>query len=215
MTSHDLKAPLITIQGFADLLKKKHRDELSEEAMHYVETIISGAEDLNTLVTDLLTLSKAGLGKRKVASIALSEVIRSSLQSLHTIVTDNEAEFSVSDDLPVVSYDPTQLREVFTNLLANTVKYSKPNEKPKITIGWEEKPNENIVWVKDNGIGIEPKYLNNIFQPFERIARDQKGTGLGLSIAKRIVERHGGLIWVDSQFGSGSTFYFTIPKEVI
>jgi len=212
--SHDLKAPLVTIQGFANLLIMKHGDKLNETAVHYIDIIISGVKDLNMLVTDLLALSRAKRTKWKVKNVNLSDVIKSSLKSLHAIVTEKEAKVSIPKELPTVSYDPTQLNEVFTNLLVNAIKYSKPNQKPNIEIEWGENKNENIISVKDNGKGIEEKYLDRIFEPFERIAQDQKGTGIGLSIVKNIVERHGGRIWVESKFGEGSTFYFTIPKEV-
>ncbi len=214
MTSHDMKAPLVTIQGFADLLKRKHSKELSKDAMHYVDTIISGASDMNNLVTDLLMYSRAEKRKLKLAKVAVSDVIQSSIRSLKAIVDNIGATVLVPDDLPVLSYDSTHLKEVFNNLLVNALEYSKPKKKPKIEIGWKETKDEDIIWIKDNGVGIKEEHWDKIFKPFERIARDKKGSGLGLSIVKKIVERHEGRIWVESKFGEGSTFHFTIPKEV-
>jgi PAS domain S-box-containing protein len=214
VASHDLKAPLVTIQGFADLLKKKYKDRLEPGAEHYVDNIISGAENLRKLVHDLLALSRAGRIKPMVAQVELTNVIRSSLESLMAIKDERKAEISVPEELPVVQYDPTHLEEVFTNLLSNAIMYSKPDSSSKIEIGWKETKEEFFIWIRDNGRGIEEQNWNKIFKPFERIAKDQKGTGIGLSIVKKIVERHGGRIWVESEFGEGSAFYFTIPKEV-
>ena len=214
MTSHDLKAPLVTIQGFAGLLKKKYGKELSEGAMHYVDIIISGAEDLSHLVTDLLALSRAGRGKGEVESVAFAKAVQSSLRSLQGMIDEKEVDVSVPDDLPVMPYNPTQLKEVFTNLLSNAIKYSKPGKKSKIEVGWKENAEDNLIWVKDNGIGIDERHKDKIFEAFERITKDQKGTGIGLSIVKKIIELHGGRVWVESKFGEGSKFNFTVPKEV-
>jgi PAS domain S-box-containing protein len=211
--SHDLKAPLVTIQGFANLLKKKYGNDLDEKALHYVDTIISGSEDLSSLVTDLLALSKAGRVERKLVNVNLQELFRSSLGSLQAMVEENGVDVSMPEKLPEVIYDSTLLKQVLTNLLANAMKYSRPKVKPRIEIGWKEGPDENVLWIKDNGVGIEEKFLDKIFQPFERIARDKTGTGIGLSIVKKIIERHGGRIWVESKIGKGSKFNFTIPKE--
>jgi len=214
MISHDLKAPLVTIQGFGALLKRKYGNELDEGAMHYVDTIISGAQDLNTLVTDILALSRARRGAHKKANVSLLDVVHSCIRSLQSIIETKGAVVVVPKELPGVLYNPTQLQEVLTNLISNALNYSKPDEKPKIELGCKSAEKEDIIWITDNGIGIEEINLDKIFKPFERIARDQKGTGIGLSIVKSIIEKHGGRIWIESKFGEGSTFYFTVPKEV-
>jgi len=212
MMSHDLKTPLLNIQGFASLMKKKHGDELDEKTKHYIDTVISGARYLDTLLNDILALSRAGLSKLKSERIELLETVHLSLKSLQTSIAEKGAEVLFPNELPVVYYDPTGLREVFINLLSNALEYSKQGGKPIIEISWNENMNENVILVKDNGIGIEEKYLDKIFQPFERLSSDENGTGLGLSITKKIVERHGGRIWAESKSGEGSAFYFTIPK---
>jgi len=212
MMSHDLRTPLLNIQGFASLLKKKHGDELSETTRHYIDTVISGAKYLDTLLNDVLTLSRAGLSKLKLERIELLSAIQSCLHSLQTSIVEKKAEVLVPNKLPAVDYDPTCLKEVLTSILSNALQYSKKDRKPKIELRWEENRNENIISIKDNGVGINKKYLEKVFRAFERLSTDENGTGLGLSITKKIIERHGGRIWAKSKFGEGSTFYFTIPK---
>jgi two-component system phosphate regulon sensor histidine kinase PhoR len=130
------------------------------------------------------------------------------------IVDESKADIKVHDDIANIDFDPTQLRQVISNLLCNAIKYSAPERKPKIEIGGRLEENDAIIWVQDNGMGISEENQKKIFQPFFRVKRDKEGTGVGLSIVKKIIEKNGGKLWVESNPGNGSTFFFTIPKEV-
>jgi PAS domain S-box-containing protein len=213
MISHDLRAPLVTIQGFADLLKTKYGEELNDEANHYLDRINAGAENMKALAADILEFSRVGREEIVKERIALGTLVSSSIGALQDSIDAIGATVVMPREPPEVSCDPAQMNVAFTNLLDNALKYSSPDREPKIEVHWDETAEEVIVWIKDNGLGIEEKHWTRIFKPFERVAKDGKGTGIGLSIVKRIIEKHNGRIWVESRFGEGSTFYFTIPKR--
>jgi PAS domain S-box-containing protein len=213
MISHDLRTPLVTIQGFTSLLKNKYGNELNEEARHYLERISAGAENMKALATDILEFSKVGREDIVMEDVALKTLVSSGIESLRDSIENKGAKVMVPRKLPTVHCDSEQMKVVFTNLLDNALKYASPDRSPRIEISWEATAEEAIIWVKDNGLGIEEKHWTMIFKPFERVEKDEKGTGIGLSIVKRIIERHDGRIWVESRFGEGSTFYFTIPKR--
>lgn len=213
IVSHDLKAPLITIQGFADLLKRKYDDQLDERAVHYLDNMVNAANDLNFLITDLLEFSRVGRKEFKKEKVSLLEAVNRSLFSLQGMVNETHAKIAVAPDLPEIMYDPVRLGQVLNNLISNAIKYSSSKSPPKIELGWSKEKKEIRFWVKDNGIGISSDNINKVFKPFTRVSGDKRGTGIGLSIVKTIIERHGGKIWVDSQMNKGSTFYLTIPKE--
>ena len=165
------------------------------------------------LIKDLLTYSQVGAKGKTLTPINCSVTLEQALHNLHSAIEESEAEV-IYDLLPTVKGDPSQLTSLFQNLIGNAIKF-RGEKKPKIHISAEQKGAEWIFSVRDNGIGIDPKYAERIFLIFQRLhtREEYEGTGIGLSVCKKIVERHGGRIWAESEPGKGSTFYFTIPDR--
>jgi signal transduction histidine kinase len=210
VTSHDLKEPLQTVSVYAGLLDRHHRGDLDETGRHYLQTIIGGTERMRTLIRDLLEYSRLGHGQLEPERVETDPLVGRALDNLAATIGEKDATVT-ADRLPAVDGDPKQLAQVFQNLLSNALKFSD-QAAPQVHVGATR---ENGAWrfsVSDNGIGIEPAQAERIFQPFARVGGgDYDGTGIGLAIVHKIVERHGGQIWVDSEPGAGSTFYFTVP----
>ncbi len=213
VASHDLQEPLRAVGGFMGLLKNQYYDKLDDQAREYIDFSVDGAERMQSLIEGLLTFSRVGTRGGEFASVNLQDALDGALANLKALVAESNAVVE-SDPLPVVNADPLQMAQLFQNLVANAIKFhgSRP---PKVHIGAQRKERAWEMHVRDNGIGIEPQYFERIFMIFQRLhTRTQyKGTGIGLSVCKKIVERHGGKIWVESAPGEGSTFYFTIPDK--
>ena len=174
--------------------------------------MVGGVTRMHTLLNDMLAYSRVTESKdRPLVPANLDAVVQSALMNLTLTIKENHAEISQGEPLPVVPGDEIQLTQVFQNLIGNAIKY-KSDAPPKIEIAAEETPDEWIISVADNGIGIDPQYSERIFGIFKRLhGRELPGTGMGLAICKRIVERHNGRIWVESQPGGGSKFSFSLP----
>ncbi len=210
--SHDLKAPLVTIQGFSELLGTQYADQLDAKAKHYLDRINQGSENLARLVSDLLELSRAGRKNREFEKHDFNEILSISIHGLEGKINEKLVEFEYQHDFPEVYCDDIRLSQVMSNLIGNAINYMGEQEKPKIILGWNQQGNMYEFWVKDNGIGIHEEDIGRIFNIFERAAESSaEGTGIGLSIVKKIIQIHGGNIQVESEFGKGSTFIFTIP----
>ncbi len=210
--SHDLKAPLVTIQGFSELLGKQYEDQLDDKAKHYLDRINQGSENLARLVSDLLELSRAGRKTKKFERHDFNEILELSLDGLEGKIRENNVKIQKPDDFPKVHCDEMRLSQVMSNLIGNSINYMGDEKSPTIQIGWAENDNMYEFWVQDNGIGIKDEDKDRVFNIFERAADSSaEGTGIGLSIVKKIIQVHGGNIWVDSKFGNGSKFTFTIP----
>lgn len=212
VASHDLREPLRTITSFIDLLQNQYKGKLDEKADKYLNFIISAAERMKVLINDLLEYSRIGR-KKDGARIECNELVRQVLNDLHVAICETKAEIRTTD-LPVIYAYPTEMKQLFQNLISNAMKFRKKDTKPEIHISAE---NLNDHWqfrVQDNGIGIDPKHRERIFVIFQRLhTRDEyEGSGIGLSNCRKIVELHGGKIWVESTPGAGSSFYFTIKK---
>ncbi len=210
--SHDLKAPLVTIQGFAELLNAKYADQLDKKARHYMERITQGADNLGRLVSDLLELSRAGRKTNTFEWHDFNEILEVSLTGLEGKFNERKIEVTYPEDFPKVHCDDMRIEQVMSNLIGNAVNYMGGQTEPSIDIGWKKKESQYLFWVKDNGIGIREEEQDRIFKVFERATESEEGSGLGLSIVKKIIQVHGGEIGVESVFGKGSTFYFTLPK---
>jgi light-regulated signal transduction histidine kinase (bacteriophytochrome) len=210
--SHDLQEPLRVVAGFVRLLEKRYKDKLDEKAHEFIDYAVDGVTRMQMLIKDLLAYSqvstKGHIFKTTNCSVALEEAI----WNLHTAIEVSSTEITY-DLLPTVIGDYSQLIRLFQNLIGNAIKF-RGSEPLKIHISAEQKENEWVFSVKDNGIGIDPKFFDRIFVIFQRLhTRDEyDGTGIGLSICKKIVERHGGKIWVESEHGKGSTFYFSLLR---
>ncbi len=207
--SHDLKAPLITIRNFAGFLVKDVAAGDLERFRLDVDRIMAAAARMLKLLDDLLELARAGrtLGPRVAAS--MSDVAREAADNLPGLA---RAELVLPPGLPIVSADRARLVEVLQNLLGNAIKFMGDETRPRIEVGVREGSDGNVFFVADNGLGIEPRYHDTVFGLFERLDPKAEGTGVGLAVARRVVERHGGRIWVESEGrGRGSRFCFTFP----
>jgi len=210
--SHDLKAPLVTIQGFSELLSSQYGEMLDDKAKHYLDRINQGSENLARLVSDLLELSRAGRMMKDFEYNDFNEIIRMSLDGLEGKIIENNIKIQKPDDFPDIYCDEMRLSQVMSNLIGNAINYMGEQEHPTISIGWSQEENMYEFWVQDNGIGIKDEDMGRIFNIFERAAESSAGgTGIGLSIVEKIIQVHGGDIRVDSVFGNGSKFTFTIP----
>jgi signal transduction histidine kinase len=211
VASHDLQEPLRAVAGFMGLLKKQYSASLSTEAGEYIDFAVEGAERMQTLIHDLLAFSRVGTRGGALAPVAMKTAVDGALANLQAAIAESGATVECSD-LPVVNADLAQMTQLLQNLIGNAVKF-RGKQAPRITIGAQRKDDAWIFSVSDNGIGIDPQYFDRIFLIFQRLhTRSQyTGTGIGLAVCKKIVERHGGLIWVESKPAEGSTFYFSIP----
>ncbi|WP_027366615.1 ATP-binding protein [Desulfocurvibacter africanus] len=214
VASHDLQEPLRMISSFLQLLEAEHVGGLDAEAREYIRFAVGGAVRMQDLIEDLLTYSRVGRKGKPFTSTDLGCALDTVIEDIGKLVVETGTRIT-RDALPTVYADPTQMMQLLSNLIRNAIKFRKPDEPPRVHVGAREESHEWIVWVADNGIGIEPQYFERIFVIFQRLhARDEyPGTGIGLAVCKRIVERHGGRIWVESESGKGSTFFFSIPKR--
>ncbi|UCC40709.1 MAG: PAS domain S-box protein [Candidatus Aminicenantes bacterium] len=212
--SHDLKAPLITIQGFSDILLKKYRGKLEKDAVQYLKRISRSSKRLERLVSDLLRLSRAGRKTGELKKENIKDIVEISLKYLEASIEEKHISVKYPSEFPSVHCDKTRILQVYDNLIVNAVNYIGSQKKPKIEIGWREDEKNYIFWVADNGPGIKEEDTEKIFKVFYKGSAigSRDGTGIGLSIAKKVIESHMGKIWVESKVGKGSTFYFTIPK---
>ncbi|HSP11968.1 MAG TPA: PAS domain S-box protein [Salegentibacter sp.] len=214
IASHDLQEPLRMVTGFLDRLKTKYEDQLDEKGLQYIEIAHDGAIRMRQLILDLLEFSRAGRLENKPEEIDLNDLVEGILQLQQAIIKEKKAKISYSA-LPVITAEKTPLRQALTNLIGNALKYQEPGKTPEVKIEVQEKEKHWVFKISDNGIGIEKEFQDKIFVIFKRLHNRQQfsGTGLGLSICKKIVENMGGEIWVDSEPGRGSCFYFTISKQ--
>jgi len=211
--SHDLQAPLRGIEGFIKLLSKRYKGKLDAKADEFIEFTIEGVQRMKMLIKDLLEYSQIGTKNKNFSSVDSSIPLALALANLQRSIEENKAAVTY-DALPNVLADSSQLSRLFQNLIGNAIKFHG-NELPKIHISAELKGEEWIFAVSDNGIGIDPKNFDRIFSVFQRLhtMEEYEGTGIGLASCKKIVERHGGRIWVVSEIGKGTTFYFTLPYK--
>ena len=211
--SHDLRTPLRTISGFAQLLRKKYAGRLDEEASEWIGRVVSGAHRLDRLIEDLLSYARIESQARQFVPVDCRVVLDDAVQLLEAQIRDAGAEIT-SSPLPTTMGDQGQLVQLFQNLIGNGIKYHGARP-PRIHVSAERKDDAWVFSVADNGIGIEPEQHQRIFEIFRRLHTQQEypGTGIGLAVCRRVVDRHGGTIWVESEPGKGSTFRFTIPDR--
>jgi signal transduction histidine kinase len=212
VVSHDLHEPLRTVSSFIDLLAKRYKGQLDEKADRYIAFALEGVDRMSKMISDLAAYAKIGTHTREFTPADLEEILKQVKASLNKSVEENNAEIT-HDPLPQIDGDETRLAQLFQNLIGNAIKFRKEDVPPRIHISSELKEKEWLFGVHDNGFGISPEFHDRIFVIFQRLHTREEfaGTGLGLSVCKKIVERHGGCIWVESQTGQGSTFYFTLP----
>ncbi len=214
VASHDLQEPLRMVSSYTQLLVRRYGDKLDGDAKEFMAFIVDGAGRMKQLIEDLLAYSRVGRHGKAPQPIAVETALRRALTNVRAAV--EEAGASVTyDGLPTVQADEVQLAQLFQNLIGNALKFRSASV-PRIGVTCAEKEHEYEFAVADNGIGIEPQYFERIFMVFQRLHNkgEYPGTGIGLAICKKVVERHGGRIWVTSQPGEGTTFHFTLPKKV-
>lgn len=213
VASHDLQEPLRMVASYVRLLAKRYQGKLDAEADEFIRYAVEGATRMKELIDDLLAYSRAGTQEQDIATIDCGVVLQRVLNDLRAAIEESGAEVT-HDPLPCIMADEVRLRQVFQNLLGNALKF-RSQAPPRIHIGVERDATHWIFAVRDNGIGIDPQHAERIFVLFQRLHTKDKypGTGMGLAICKRIVERHHGRIWLESQPGVGTTFFFSLPVE--
>jgi len=213
VASHDLQEPLRTISSFLDLLNKQYRDQFDEKAGKYMNFVLQASDRMKVLINDLLEYSRIGK-KKETARVDLNEMVNAVLSDLNKAITDADAKIAVQE-LPTINAYPTEMKQIFQNLIINAIKFRKKDIAPEIEIASERQNGHWKFMVKDNGIGIDPKQTERIFVIFQRLhtRNEYEGSGIGLSYCKKIAELHKGKIWVESRPGEGSNFCFTIKEN--
>ncbi|MBH8556067.1 PAS domain S-box protein [Nostocaceae cyanobacterium CENA357] len=226
VASHDLQEPLRAVTGYSQLLGQEYQDRLDESAQEYLSYIVDGATRMQRLIQDLLAFSRVATRGQEFTSVDCNASLNTALSNLHIAIAESQAIIT-HDPLPQLLADKTQMVQLFQNLIGNAIKFRRKDLPPQIHIGAVKKADETagelsipnspewLFSVQDNGIGIKPQYLERIFEIFRRLhtRREFTGTGIGLAICKKIVERHGGRIWAESQLGVGTIFYLTLTAK--
>ncbi len=214
VASHDLQEPLRMVSSYTQLLMRRYGDKLDGDAKEFTAFIVDGATRMKQLIEDLLAYSRVGTRDKNFKPVDAESSLKRALTNLRAAIQDSGATVT-QDKLPTIPCDEVQLAQLFQNLIGNALKFRKPDVAPAVHVGAAEQGAEWEFMVRDNGIGIEPQYFERIFMVFQRLhdKGEYPGTGIGLAIVKKVVERHGGRIWVQSQPGAGTTFHFTMPKE--
>lgn len=212
IASHDLQEPLRAVVGFLQLLQDRYKEQLDEKGLRYIDRSVRAGHRMQNLINDLLKLSRLRTGAQNAKPVDLNEILHQVKENLHTIIQENHVVIHQST-LPTIVADEHQMISLFQNLIANAIKYNTSSP-PVIHIGFQNQGDQYRFFVKDNGIGISPKYHDKIFQTFQRLHthKDHSGTGIGLALCKSIVEKHGGVIQVESEPEKGARFQFTLPK---
>jgi len=212
--SHDLRAPLRHIQSFAEMLHKDVTTTFGDKGKRYLTIILDSSKRMTALIEDLLEFSRMGRAEMQQAEIDMNEVVQDAVRNATADVHGRKITWQIAP-LPHVRADRAMLSQVWSNLLSNAVKYSQHQEDAKIEVGCEQKENEMIFHVKDNGAGFSMDYAHKLFGVFQRLHRqeDFEGTGIGLANVRRIITRHGGRTWAEGEVDVGATFYFTLPCD--
>ena len=213
VASHDLQEPLRTITRFVQLLEKRYQGKLDQDADEFIGFIVSGTKRMQQLINDLLAYSRVNTRKEPPNIMKIEDAIQRAMQNIQYVLEDTRGTI-IYGEMPSIIADEPQMTQLFQNLIGNALKFHG-EEAPRVEISAARKGNDWIFSVRDNGIGIDPQYKDRIFEIFQRLhtCEEYAGTGIGLAIAKKIVERHEGHIWVESQPGKGSTFNFTLPVD--
>lgn len=211
IVSHDLQEPLRTVASFMQLLAKQYQGKLDTSAEEYITFAVEGTTRMQQLITDLLSYVQAGNQEQKLAAVDSEALLVHTLDDLRLVIAESDAEVT-HDPLPTVHGDAVRLGQVFQNLIGNALKF-RGQTPPRIHVSAQQEPTQWIFSIRDNGIGINPQQAERIFGVFQRLhtPKEYPGTGIGLAICKKIIERHGGRIWMESTPGQGTTFFFSLP----
>ena len=217
VASHDLQEPLRKVTSFCQLIEKRYGDKLDERGVEYIAFAVDGAKRMQVLINDLLTFSRVGRVHSADADVALDPTLDAALANLTISIEESGADIvRPADGLPRITGDPTLLAMLWQNLIGNAVKFRKEGIAPRIVIECEAHDQQWLIIVSDNGIGIAPEFVDKVFVIFQRLhGRDAYGgTGIGLALCKKIVEHHGGTIWIDTDYTEGTRFRFTLPMPI-
>lgn len=213
VTSHDLQEPLRMITSYVQIIQNNISQNKTQNLNEFIGYVMDGASRMQAMINDLLQFSRVGRSASPFTNVDLNEVVKIALSHLTNRIAENKADVSYTT-MPVIMGDNFQLIRLFQNLIDNAIKFKAKDRNPQIKISVEERATDYVFGIHDNGIGIEDKFYNRIFVIFQRLhtRNEYEGTGIGLAVCKKIVERHGGEIWVQSKQNEGTTFYFTIKK---
>lgn len=211
--THDLQEPLRTVTSYVQMIQSRYGDRLDANVRDFLGYAASGALHMQEMIDDLLAYSRIGMEEKSFVATDFGQALSEAQGNLEEAIKESGAEIT-SDPLPVISSDSSQIALLFENLVENAVKFRQEGTAPRIHVSAEKKGDKWVFAVKDNGLGIDPKFFDSIFGIFQQLHPPERypGTGIGLAICKRILERHGGAIWVESEPGKGSTFFFSIPE---
>lgn len=213
--SHDLKAPLRAITGFAGILKEDHAHKFDEEVQRLIETVDANAKKLNLLINELLNFSRISKNAAVFEIVEMNQLVDQCVGQLLTTEQKKEYKIIVAK-LPDCTGDAGMLKQVWVNLIGNAIKYSAKKDERVIEIGFEDDDTMHTYFIRDRGTGFDMRYSNDLFNVFQKLNNDKdEGNGMGLAFVKRIIFKHGGSVWVQSVPGEGSTFYFSIPKNAV
>jgi light-regulated signal transduction histidine kinase (bacteriophytochrome) len=212
--SHDLRAPLRHVDGFSKLLQEEHGHELSPEAQEFVAIIRESVLHMGNLIDDLLNLARVGRKALNVQVTGLNSLVDEVVADLKRANPQRAIEWKIQN-LPFVECDPALIKQVFVNLLSNAVKFTRPRSPAVIEVASTQENGQPTVWVRDNGVGFSMKYAEKLFGVFQRLhrAEDFEGTGVGLATVQRIIHKHGGRVWAESEIEKGATFRFTLGRR--
>ena len=211
VASHDLQEPLRMVSSYVALLGRRYDGQLDDRADKYIHFAVDGANRMQRLIHDLLAYSRVGTRGGELTPTDTAAVLGETLSNLEVAIGESEAEV-VYSDLPSVMGDPSQLRQLFQNIIGNALKFRSEN-RPCVQLAAKRDGDQWTFSIRDNGVGFDQRYAERVFGVFKRLHRnaDIPGTGIGLAICQRIIDRHGGRIWAESKLGEGSCFYFTLP----
>jgi light-regulated signal transduction histidine kinase (bacteriophytochrome) len=211
--SHDLRSPLRAIDGYSRMILRKRGDQFDEDTRRKFNVIRDSTRIMGQLIDDLLALSRLGGQVLSVSQLNVETLTRDVWEELKIINPDRPIDMKI-DSVPSGMADRSLIKQVLVNLLSNAIKFSRTRQVPVIEVSGYVAENENVYYVRDNGVGFDMQYYDKLFRIFQRLhsADDFEGTGIGLAIVQRIIRRHGGRVWAESEPGKGATFYFTLPK---
>jgi signal transduction histidine kinase len=214
VASHDLQEPLRMVSSYVQLFEKRYANQVDAQAKKYIDYAVEGAKRMQALIGGLLEFSRVGRVDEPSGRVDMSAALEQALLNLRSSIEESRAVVT-HGPLPVLTGNASRLAQVFQNLVGNAIKFHRTDEPPVVHVSALRKRREWLFAVRDNGIGIDPQYLDRIFVIFQRLhtRAEYPGTGIGLSICKKVIEHHGGRIWVESKPGAGTTFHFTVPRD--